>query len=299
MSTTPNLLISHIAASQNQKEVTANTAFDEFDEALCNLISIPLVTGNNTLATNSFLYDFVMKFTGGIASDSTVICPANAKPFVVSNQTTGGFNLTIKVGTGTATVIIPPDSKYYFLYSDGLNSVFALRSASVSPAAESIPTDARTTTTETVNDSDRGYLVTFSNASATAASIAQAGNASRFLAGWFCQLKNIGAGLVTLTPATSTVDGAATVVLRKGESLFIISDGTNYITTRGKIVLPQYTVANLPASALEGDVAYATNGLKAFETTGNGTGVPVYFSQSNPSIGGLWRVFSTDAQVQA
>ena len=34
MTTTPNLLIDHIAASQAQKEVTANSAFDALDKAL-------------------------------------------------------------------------------------------------------------------------------------------------------------------------------------------------------------------------------------------------------------------------
>lgn len=54
----------------------------------------------------------------------------------------------------------------------------------------------------------------------------------------------------------------------------------------------QYAVAGLPAGN-EGDSAYATDGLKVGETPGSGTGVPVYFSA------GLWRVFSTDMQVQS
>jgi len=52
-------------------------------------------------------------------------------------------------------------------------------------------------------------------------------------------------------------------------------------------------VANLPASAKVGTVAYASNGRKSGEGAGSGTGVMVYFSN------GLWRVFSTDAQVQS
>jgi len=52
------------------------------------------------------------------------------------------------------------------------------------------------------------------------------------------------------------------------------------------------TVANLPPGR-EGMVAYASNGRKSGEGAGAGTGVPVYWSN------GLWRVFSTDAQVQS
>jgi hypothetical protein len=53
-----------------------------------------------------------------------------------------------------------------------------------------------------------------------------------------------------------------------------------------------YTVGTLPAGA-EGDIAYATNGRKAGEGPGAGTGVPVYFSN------GVWRAFSSDAAVAA
>lgn len=56
--------------------------------------------------------------------------------------------------------------------------------------------------------------------------------------------------------------------------------------------LGQYTVADLPTGT-SGAQAYATNGLKVGESTGNGTGVPVYYSN------GAWRVWSTDAPVQS
>ena len=58
-----------------------------------------------------------------------------------------------------------------------------------------------------------------------------------------------------------------------------------------------FTVALLPSTAatgmVGGAVAYATDGLKVGETTGNGTGVPVYYSN------GHWRVYSTDLTVAA
>jgi len=52
------------------------------------------------------------------------------------------------------------------------------------------------------------------------------------------------------------------------------------------------TVAQL-ASVTNLLTAFASNGLKIGETTGNGTGVPVYYS------GGIWRVFSSDQPVQS
>ena len=61
----------------------------------------------------------------------------------------------------------------------------------------------------------------------------------------------------------------------------------------GSLVLPQAVVASLATSGIEGQLSYATNGRKVGEGSGSGTGVPVYFSN------GAWRVYSTDAQVQA
>lgn len=62
---------------------------------------------------------------------------------------------------------------------------------------------------------------------------------------------------------------------------------------QGSLVLPQATVGVLGTTGIESQVSYATNGRKVGEGSGSGTGVPVYFSN------GSWRVYSTDAQVQA
>lgn len=52
-------------------------------------------------------------------------------------------------------------------------------------------------------------------------------------------------------------------------------------------------VATLPNGVFEGENGFATDGRKVGEGVGNGTGVPIYWSQ------GAWRVFSTDSAVQS
>ncbi len=94
--------------------------------------------------------------------------------------------------------------------------------------------NAQTGTTYTVLTGDRGKTVTFSNASSIAVTLPQAG--SGFEDGWFFVAKNIGAGTVTITPTTSTVDGAATITLLTGDHAIITSDGTNYETDNNKII---------------------------------------------------------------
>jgi hypothetical protein len=85
-----------------------------------------------------------------------------------------------------------------------------------------------TGTSDTLNNSDLGYVVTYSNASAVAVSLAQASVSNLFLDGWAVWVQNLGASTVTVTPATSTVNGASTLVLPTNIGAMIWSDGTNY-----------------------------------------------------------------------
>ncbi len=93
--------------------------------------------------------------------------------------------------------------------------------------ATSAGVNAQTGTTYIVVTGDAAKEVTLSNASAVALTIAAAGSTG-FAAGWSTILKNKGNGVVTLTPTTSTVEGAATLVLRRGDWAVITSDGANY-----------------------------------------------------------------------
>jgi len=91
------------------------------------------------------------------------------------------------------------------------------------------PVGAQSGTTYTVLERDAGRLTTFSNASAIAVTLPQAGTTGFEDGSWFV-LKNIGAGAVTVTPTTSTIDGSATLVLLSGQSAVIYSDDTNYFS---------------------------------------------------------------------
>ncbi len=66
-----------------------------------------------------------------------------------------------------------------------------------------------------------------------------------------------------------------------------------HLEVEGDFLPGRYTVATLPSSPAEGAQVYASDGLKSGETTGNGTGVPVYYSN------GSWRVQGADTPVQA
>lgn len=89
-----------------------------------------------------------------------------------------------------------------------------------------IQRNAQTGTSYTVLATDRGKHVTFSNASPVAVTLPQA--TGSFSANYYCYVENIGAGLVTITPTTSTINGGSTLALQTGEAYLVTSDDTNY-----------------------------------------------------------------------
>ena len=97
--------------------------------------------------------------------------------------------------------------------------------------ASSVAVNAQVGTTYTYVAGDCGKLVTHSNAASIAGTLPQAGGS--FPAGWWMDVQNRGAGTLTITPTTSTIDGAASLSLTQNQGVRVISDGTNYFTQRG------------------------------------------------------------------
>ena len=124
MSTTPNLLIPYIASAQNNKETTANTAFADLDSALTDLLAITMTTADYTMSTaagGEALGHLAYKLTGSIGAARNLIVPASKKLYIVSNQTTGGYAVTVKTPSGTGVAL--SDAAYHVLYCDGTNVV--------------------------------------------------------------------------------------------------------------------------------------------------------------------------------
>lgn len=135
-----------------------------------------------------------------------------------------------------------------------------------------IAPNAQTSTTYTVLDTDRNKLTTFTNASAIAVTLPQAGGSSAFVSGWYAWFSNIGLGLVTITPTTSTINGVATLKLRIGQSVLIVSDGTNYFTANASGQTSGANPVNNTRSIFT-STAHRTQATTASEVTIVGTGV--------------------------
>jgi hypothetical protein len=96
--------------------------------------------------------------------------------------------------------------------------------------------NAQTGTSYAINNTDRGKLVTFSNAAAISCTIAQANTGGNFIAGWTADLQNInvpGTGAVVTCTATTSLFSfngttSATLKIYPGQTYRLVSDGTNY-----------------------------------------------------------------------
>lgn len=114
-------------------------------------------------------------------------------------------------------------------------------------AASPIVINPQTGGSYTVQYSDWGKIVTRTNGVAMSDSLPQATGV--FGAGFWCYYQNIGATSVTLTPSTSTINGASSFFLPPGYGVMLASDGTNWQTvgnlpTTGRVLLNTLTASN-------------------------------------------------------
>lgn len=117
---TPNLAIAHIAAGQNQKEVTANDAFDALDDSTNRRLTLALADADLTLAASQAnRYGFLL-LTGTLTAPRTLTLPANHRRLVVRNATTGGHAITLRYpGAGAAVALVPEST--FLVQGDGLD----------------------------------------------------------------------------------------------------------------------------------------------------------------------------------
>jgi len=85
--------------------------------------------------------------------------------------------------------------------------------------------NAQSGTTYTIATSDYGQLVQVSNASPIAVTLPPPTGSFATFSFFF---KNAGASTATITPTTSTINGAASLAVTGGNAVYIVSDGTNW-----------------------------------------------------------------------
>jgi hypothetical protein len=207
---------------------------------------------------------------------------------------------------GTAVSGTPPTNNQVLIYSSashqyvpstgapgsGVTSVATSCGISGGPITStgtvqnSIATDSQTGSGPyAIPSADCGKLISRNNAAAVSDTIAQAGGS--FPAGWYVPYQCSGAGGCTITPATSTINGGAALVLVQGQGVQIVSDGTNY-SVLGSLAIggvPTTTVAGLPASPSGNPTYLVTDGVSASDCS---TGVSSFLSLCTYVSGNGW-----------
>jgi hypothetical protein len=118
----PNLAIAHVAAAQNQKEVTLNDAINALDRALTEALSIDFSGGPVTLTAAQFRTAIAFKPSATLSAVATLTVPQIKRVFVVIN--TDGF-FTIDVVRGSTTISVPPGTAFCLCTDGTANGLYA------------------------------------------------------------------------------------------------------------------------------------------------------------------------------
>lgn len=160
------------------------------------------------------------------------------------------------------------------------------------------PVNAQTGVSYTYLLTDRGKLVTRTNAAAMTDTLPQA--TGSFGAGWFMLVENVStSSRLTITPTTSTIDGAATLIVYPGQSVMVSSDGTNYQATVVGNNLIRYSakVANytLLPSDLNGFIDFTTAGFTLSTSVAAANFSGLFFVRNSATTGNVtWDPTSTE-----
>ena len=202
---------------------------------------------NNTnfAHVGTFLHKLEM-FNGSDTSDVSIIKNAGSgKSLNLQNGTgTSVFNVDKDgnmIGNTFGTVykgLVPvsPGGTGTFLRADGTFAASLTAGNGTEIAAGVIQANSLSNTqigvSYTYLTTDRAKTVSHSNAAAIAGTLPAPG--ASFPDGWFMYVVNTGAGALTITSTTSTINGSATLVLTTGQGARIASNGTNYTAILGK-----------------------------------------------------------------
>jgi len=195
----------------------ARTAFQKVNTNF-TAVFLNVLTVSNTVTANTANISTVSNSVGVVAGNLTTV--SNSVGVVAGNLTTVSNSVTSNAANlTTVSNSVGTVAGNLTIVSNSLTTVSNSLTGKI---------NAQTGTTYSFLIGDAGKLTTFSNASSVAVTL---GFIGPFVDGTVFHAKNIGAGVVTITPTGATIDFAATLILTKGQSASIFSDGTNYRTT--------------------------------------------------------------------
>ncbi len=216
---------------------------------------------------------YCLNWSSLTAAPTLVSCTANG---TVNSGNAG--DLSYYATTGTAVSDLQ------------LSSAFTTAGGTLQPVYS---INAQVGTTYTVVSTDCSKLITFSNASAVAVSLPQG---TGTFAGCSLDVENLGVGTATITPVTSTINGAATLTILTNQGCSITSDGTNYQVSACTAVAPGGSSAFSSLTSGTNTAAAMLVGTGAsLAATGTGTITATSTTEPiNAQTGTTYTIASTD-----
>ena len=111
-----------ISSAENNTTDPDNGGAGWISLAFEGLQSVAMSSTSVTLTTLQAAYP-IIKVTGVLTANSTLIVPNQIGQWIISNQTTGSFTLTVKTAAGTGVVVTQATSQV--VYSDATNVYYA------------------------------------------------------------------------------------------------------------------------------------------------------------------------------
>ena len=101
-------------------------------------VNIPVGGGSNVTLTQSQYGNGILLLQGALTASISVKLPAQSGQWIVANQTTGAFGLTIGVTGSAGALATIPQGQSVIVYSDGTNVILAGAAASSSFAIHTV-----------------------------------------------------------------------------------------------------------------------------------------------------------------
>ncbi len=228
------------------------------EQAVVGYETVSITDGADTVITiadgvSSTARNYVLELTGSLSANRNLIVPAIEKPYIIYNNTTGGYSVTVKVSGQTGVTVA--NGKKAIVYNNGTD-VIEVANAPVTEAGTQTLTN-KTLTSPTINGG------TINNASVGSGTPA--------------------AGSFTTLAASGAVSGV-------GFSNYLASPPSIGNTAAGTIRGTTVTATTGFSGPLNGTVGATTPSTGAFTTlsassTVSGAGFSTYLA-SPPAIGG-------------
>ena len=208
----------------------------------------------------------VLDITATLSANGTVIVPAIQKPYIVMNNSVGGYAVTVKV-TGQTGISVPNGAKV-LLYNNGTDVGTAVTYLTSLTLGSPLPVGSGGTG---LSSGTSGGVPYFSGSSTIASSAALAANALV-----------IGGGAGVAPSTTTTGTGVVTAIGNNTNS----ASGLPVLNASGYLAVAQGGT-NANATPTAGAVAYGTGSAYAFTSAGTSGQALTSNGSSAPTFGTL------------